>query len=128
MTAASFWLAAHCIGKFRKRRYLQYLLAIGTRQVCAIDVLAKAVNKSTKFVIRDLKSMIKTGLFPQGHLDAENTCLIPVSYTHLMRIYMGTFLFFGAQIACQQTFIALDVYKRQSPYGTKQSALSAEKR
>ena len=76
MTAASFWLAAHCIGKFRKRRYLQYLLAIGTRQVCAIDVLAKAVNKSTKFVIRDLKSMIKTGLFPQGHLDAENTCLI----------------------------------------------------
>ena len=24
-----------------------------------------------------------------------------------MRIYMGTFLFFGAQIACQQTFIAL---------------------
>lgn len=76
LTAASFWLAAHCIGKFRKRRYLQYLLAIGTRQVCAIDVLAKAVNKSTKFVIRDLKSMIKTGLFPQGHLDAENTCLI----------------------------------------------------
>ena len=55
---------------------LLHLLAIGTRQVCAIDVLAKAVNKSTKFVIRDLKSMIKTGLFPQGHLDAENTCLI----------------------------------------------------
>lgn len=24
-----------------------------------------------------------------------------------LRIYMGTFLFFGAQIACQQTFIAL---------------------
>ena len=24
-----------------------------------------------------------------------------------MRIYIGTFLFFGAQIACQQTFIAL---------------------
>ena len=76
LVAASFWLAVHCIGMFRKRRYLQYQLAIGTRPVCAVDVLAKAVNKSPKFVIRDLKSMIKTGLFPQGHLDDEGTCLI----------------------------------------------------
>lgn len=76
LMVASFWFAAHCVGRFRKRRYLQYRLAIGDRRVCAVSVLASAVKKSPKFVLRDIKSMIKSGLFPQGHLDDEETCLI----------------------------------------------------
>lgn len=76
LMTASFWFAAHCVGRFRKRRYLQYQLAIGGRQVCAISVLAATVKKSPKFVLRDIKSMIKSGLFPQGHLDDEESCLI----------------------------------------------------
>lgn len=76
LMVASFWFAAHCVGRFRKRRYLQYRLAIGDRQVCAVSVLASAVKKSPKFVLRDIKNMIKSGLFPQGHLDDEETCLI----------------------------------------------------
>ena len=76
LMTASFWFAAHCTGRFRKRRYLQYHLAIGGRQVCAVSVLASAVKKSTRFVLRDIKNMIKSGLFPQGHLDDEESCLI----------------------------------------------------
>ncbi|MDD3192653.1 MAG: 5-bromo-4-chloroindolyl phosphate hydrolysis family protein [Oscillospiraceae bacterium] len=76
LMTGSFCFAAYCTGKFRKRRYQQYLLAIGGRQVCAIGVLAAAVKKPSKYVIRDLRKMIKSGLFPQGHLDDEETCLI----------------------------------------------------
>lgn len=39
-------------------------------------------------------------------LFSSNPELIEIS-VWAMRIYMGTFLLFGAQIACQQTFIAL---------------------
>ena len=76
LAGGSFCFSFYCGGKFRKRRYQQYLQAIGGRQVCSISVLAAAVNKSQKYVIRDLKRMIKKGMFPQGHLDDEESCLI----------------------------------------------------
>lgn len=62
--------------KFRERRILLYQGAIGSEQVCRISRLAAAVGRSEKFVLRDLKRMIKAGLFPQGHFDEEKSLFI----------------------------------------------------
>ena len=49
---------------------------IGQKQVANISDLARAVGKRERFVVRDLKKMIKKGHFPEGHLDDNETMLI----------------------------------------------------
>ena len=60
----------------RVRRYRSYLRELSGAAFCSIRSLAGAVNKSTKYVVRDIKKMIHRGYFPQGHLDEQNTCLM----------------------------------------------------
>ena len=59
-----------------KRRVKQYRQVIGSKQAVNIADLAKAVGKSQRFVLRDLKKLIKNGTFPQGHFDDEKTLFI----------------------------------------------------
>ena len=65
-------------GRLRKRtkRYLTYRQKIGETSLCPIDILASAIGQSPQFVARDLKKMIRRGMFPDGHLDDEETHLI----------------------------------------------------
>lgn len=58
-------------GRLRKRtkRYLTYRRKIGDTPLCPIDILASAIGQSPQFVARDLKKMIRRGMFPDGHLD-----------------------------------------------------------
>ncbi len=65
-------------GRLRKRtkRYLTYRRKIGETPLCPIDILASAIGQSPQFVARDLKKMIRRGMFPDGHLDDEETHLI----------------------------------------------------
>ena len=60
----------------RLSRYKMYLKTLGQKTYCRLDQLARSVGKNTKYVKKDLKSMIDEGLFLQGHLDAEETNLI----------------------------------------------------
>lgn len=58
------------------RRYRSYIAGLQGRTYCNIKELADRNGKSFKFVLKDVKKMIKKGWFREGHLDNDNTCLI----------------------------------------------------
>ncbi len=66
----------------RKNRFQDYLKCIGTKTICAIKTLSRAVGKSEKYVYSDLQKMIQMGLFRQGHIDDEKTCLMVTDETY----------------------------------------------
>lgn len=57
-------------------RFKIYRKTLGQKTYCALEKLAGSVGKSERFVRKELRKMIGSGLFPEGHLDKEETCLI----------------------------------------------------
>lgn len=75
--AGGMWLAASGIKTLnRMGRFKTYRKTLGEKTHCTLEKLARSVGKSVKFVRRELLRMIEEGLFLQGHMDAEETCLI----------------------------------------------------
>ena len=60
----------------RVRRFRRYTKLIGERTYCQVKELASAVGKNEKFVVRDIQKLIENRAFTNGHLDAQNTCLM----------------------------------------------------
>lgn len=60
----------------RVRRFRRYTKLIGERTYCQVKELASAVEKNEKFVVRDIQKLIENRAFMNGHLDAQNTCLM----------------------------------------------------
>lgn len=58
------------------KRFRQYLQTMGGKEYCDIRRLAEYVGKNEKYVLKDIKDMIRRGWFIQGHLDAQEKCLI----------------------------------------------------
>lgn len=63
-------------------RFKTYRKILGQKTHCALEKLARGVGKSMKYVRRELRQMIDQGLFLQGHLDKEETCLITSDETY----------------------------------------------
>lgn len=81
--AAGVWLLSGGIQTLKKlMRFKSYRRLLGDNTHCALEKLARGVGKSVKFVRRDLTRMIREGLFLQGHLDNEETCLITSDETY----------------------------------------------
>jgi hypothetical protein len=63
-----------------KRRLLnraeRYLVLCKGKSYVNISELAISTNKSEAFVRKDVKRMMARGIFPQGHLDAKEDCLM----------------------------------------------------
>lgn len=57
-------------------RFKAYRKALGEKTHCALEKLARSVGKPVKFVRKEVGTMISRGLFPEGHLDKEETTLI----------------------------------------------------
>lgn len=57
-------------------RFKSYRKQLGQKTVCALENLARSVGKPEKYVRKDVQKMIRQGLFPEGHLDKEQTRLI----------------------------------------------------
>jgi len=57
-------------------RFKAYRKALGQKTHCTLELLSRSVGKSVKYVRRELRQMIDAGLFLEGHLDKEETCLI----------------------------------------------------
>ena len=68
------WKGSTILG--RLKRFKNYIRGLRCRNYCGIKELARLVGKSENYVIKDLRNMIERGLFLQGHLDQQNTCLI----------------------------------------------------
>ena len=60
----------------RLTRAERYLRLCGGKTYVSLAELAKATGKSLRYVRKDIKKMIAKGLFPQGHLDEQETCFI----------------------------------------------------
>lgn len=58
------------------QRFDKYVKAMGGKTYCDLQKLARAVGKPQKFVRKELKGMIDSGLFLEGHMDEEETSLI----------------------------------------------------
>lgn len=58
------------------KRFRQYLQALNGKEYCDIRKLAEKIGKTEKYVLKDIKRMIRSGWFRQGHLDAQEKCLI----------------------------------------------------
>jgi len=83
LTAGSLWMLAKGITMTKKKkRFQEYMKCIGTKTICAIKTLSRAVGKPEGYVYNDLQKMIQEGLFRQGHIDDEKTCLMVTDETY----------------------------------------------
>lgn len=64
------------------RRFRAYCEILGEKTHCNLEKLARRVGKNVKFVRNEVVKMIDAGLFPEGHLDNEQTCLITSDETY----------------------------------------------
>ncbi|MCM1187833.1 MAG: 5-bromo-4-chloroindolyl phosphate hydrolysis family protein [bacterium] len=64
------------VQKARLKRAKKYLELSGHNQYVNLEDLALHTDRPRKFVLKDLKKMLRLGFFPEGHLDAKNSCLM----------------------------------------------------
>lgn len=60
----------------RAKRFRKYVKAFGQKDFYSIKGLSDIVGKPEKYVVKDLKKMIKRGWFKEGHLDEQDTCFM----------------------------------------------------
>ena len=60
----------------RFKRAAIYAKQAEKRMYCSIEELAAQIGKSKEFVTKDIQRMLEKGIFPEGHLDEQKTCLI----------------------------------------------------
>lgn len=66
----------------RLTRFDKYVSALAGKTYAEIKNLAAAAGLTEKAALKDLKKMINSGLFLQGHIDEEQTCLITSDSTY----------------------------------------------
>lgn len=64
------------IDRKRLKRFQKYVLYMGDRRYISINDLAASTGLSNKYIAKDLRKMISSGMFPQGHLDNKKTTFI----------------------------------------------------
>lgn len=57
----------------RLKRFQKYVLSMGGRNYSLISDLSSATGLNYKFIEKDLRKMIKKGMFPEGHIDDKKT-------------------------------------------------------
>ncbi len=60
----------------RTKRFRLYQKVLNGRTYCTIRELSAASGKGTKSIVKDLHRMIHAGLFAEGYLDEQETCLM----------------------------------------------------
>ena len=74
--------------KKRLERMKRYLSLFAGKMYVNISDLADSFGKSTKYVLKDVKKMLKLCFFPEGHLDKKETCLMldDATYREYLRL------------------------------------------
>lgn len=77
----SLGVAIGLLSKGRKQRKLlaraqRYIQLCGDKMYADLTYLASQTGKSVNFVRKDIKKMLNKGMFPEGHLDMQETCFI----------------------------------------------------
>lgn len=67
----------HGCSVLKRIRRAERYAKLGERdEYVEIDALASHFGKSKKYVLKDLHKMLELGMYPEGHLDDQKTCLI----------------------------------------------------
>lgn len=64
------------ITRARLNRFYRYISFFKNRGYYSLDDLSIQTAQNKKFIAKDLQKMIKLGMFPEGHLDEQATCMI----------------------------------------------------
>lgn len=71
------WMIGHgCKLQGRVLRAERFAKLSGQNKFVTIENLASNMGKSKKAIINEVKKMLSLGMFPEGHLDDKQTCLI----------------------------------------------------
>lgn len=62
--------------RHRIKRFHQYVRQLRGRAYCSIRELSSHIGRSDRFVLKDLRKMISLGMFPEGHIDDQETCVM----------------------------------------------------
>ncbi|MDE5599050.1 MAG: hypothetical protein K2J04_14635 [Lachnospiraceae bacterium] len=62
--------------KERAGRFNRYVSIVQQKLYCSIEELAGRTGRNKKFVLKDIKRMIRKGWFLQAHFDKQESCLI----------------------------------------------------
>ncbi len=87
--AASFGMTLNGASKnTRLKRAERYVELMQGKTYINLKELALLTNKSTGYVRRDLKKMIRAGIFPEGHLDLQEQSFLlgDVAYREYLRL------------------------------------------
>ncbi len=60
----------------RNKRFRRYVSILSGRSYCMIKELADRTGFSKRFVIKDLRRMFTLGMFQEGYIDEQETCLM----------------------------------------------------
>ncbi len=80
--AGVVFLAGFILGSYgsrlkgRTNRYRVYVDMVKEKLYCSIQDIASRTGRSERYIRRDLKKMMRLGMFRQAHLDQQETCLI----------------------------------------------------
>lgn len=77
LTAAGFAVGMRGIGLTeRARRFKRYVSIVQEKLYCSIEDLMAGTGRNRKFILKDLKKMMRKGWFLQGHLDKQENCFM----------------------------------------------------
>ncbi len=62
--------------KRRLKRAEKYREIAGHKHYINLEDLALHTGKSVKYILKDVKRILKNGFFPEGHLDRQESCLM----------------------------------------------------
>ena len=60
----------------RTNRAVRYAALADDDEYVTLDSLSLATGKSKKYITKDIQKMLELGIYPEGHLDKQKTCLI----------------------------------------------------
>ena len=103
--------------KNRLKRAEKYLELCGTKMYGVINEMARYTGKSVRFVRRDLRRMLKAGMFPDGHLDEKETCFMLNDVIYHQ--YLETEKAYLAQKASEEQKKEQEISKNTSPENAK---------
>ncbi len=69
-------LIAGTVKRRRIQRFYRYVRQLRGRTYCSIRELSSHIGRSRRFVLKDLRKMIALGMFPEGHIDDQQTCVM----------------------------------------------------
>ncbi|MBI4855945.1 MAG: 5-bromo-4-chloroindolyl phosphate hydrolysis family protein [Acetobacterium woodii] len=75
----------------RVKRFRQYASRLKDRNFCKITELSDPIGRSKKYVVKDLRKMIRLGMFPEGRIDEEENYLLisDEAYENHLRLKEG---------------------------------------